>query len=73
MDYVNQHRDTRNTLRQRQTAHLHEAGPKPVLEALIAVAAGEDLDAVLADFARVPVSIYKALGADDLPVDRRTH
>jgi hypothetical protein len=41
------------------------------MEALIAVEAGGKLDDVLADFARVPVSIYKAIGADELPIDRR--
>ena len=44
-----------NPKRQRQAPHLHDAGPRPVLEALIAVAAGADLDDVLADFARLPV------------------
>jgi hypothetical protein len=60
-----------NNDRQRKAAHLHAAGPRPVLEALIAVASGEDLDEVLADFARIPVSIYRTIGADELPIDRR--
>jgi hypothetical protein len=59
--------DQRSARRQRLVAHLHEAGPRPVLEALISVAAGNGLDEVLADFARLPVSIYHALGADVLP------
>jgi len=59
--------------RQRMAAHLYAAGPRPVLEALIAVASGQDLDAVLADFARLPASIYHAMGADELPIDWRLH
>ena len=52
--------DPRSARRQRLVAHLHAAGPRPVLEALISVAAGDDLDEVLADFARVPVATYRA-------------
>jgi hypothetical protein len=40
------------------------------MEALIAVEAGGNLDDVLADFARVPVSTYHMLGADELEIDR---
>ena len=40
-----------------------------MLEALLAVAAGQDLDFVLEDFARIPVSIYLEVGADLLPID----
>lgn len=47
-------------------ADLYAAGPRPVLEALIAVQGGADLDDVLADFARVPVSTYHAIGANQL-------
>jgi hypothetical protein len=61
----------RNPKRQRQARHLHDAGPRPVLEALLAVASGADLDDVLADFARIPVDFYHDLGANVLPVDRR--
>jgi hypothetical protein len=41
------------------------------MEALLAVEAGQDLDDVLADFARVAISTYRAIGADELPIDRR--
>jgi hypothetical protein len=58
------------TERQRLVRHLHDAGPRPVLEALLAVANGGDLDEVLADIARLPVSIYHAMGANELPIDR---
>jgi hypothetical protein len=68
LDHFNRQR---NTLRQRQVAHLYEAGPRPVMEALLAVEAGQDLDDVLADFARVAISTYRAIGADELPIDRR--
>ena len=64
--------DRRSARRQRLVAHLHAAGPRPVLEALISVAAGNGLDEVLADFARLPVATYVALGADVLPIDRLT-
>jgi hypothetical protein len=42
------------------------------MEALIEVANGGGLDAVLERFARIPVSTYRALGADVLPVHRLT-
>jgi hypothetical protein len=51
-------------------ADLYAAGPRPVLEALIAVQGDADLDDVLAGFARVPVSTYHAIGANQLPIDR---
>jgi hypothetical protein len=59
--------DPRNKRRQRLAAHLHECGSRPVLEALLDVAGGRDLDETLEDFARVPVNIYSALGADEFP------
>jgi hypothetical protein len=40
-----------------------------VLEALLAVEAGQDLDFVLEDFARLQPEIYQAIGADTLPID----
>ena len=58
---------TRSARRRRLSEHLHSAGPRPVLEALIAVEAGQSLDAVLEDFARVPADIYRAVGADHFP------
>jgi hypothetical protein len=39
-----------------------------VLEVLLEVAAGRALDAVLEDFARIPPSTYRAVGADVLPI-----
>jgi hypothetical protein len=36
---------------------------------LIAVKAGQDLDVVLEDFARIPASIYLAIGANVMPLD----
>jgi hypothetical protein len=44
-------------------AHLHAAGPRPVLEALIAVDSGQPLDEVLEEFGRIPVDIYHAVDA----------
>ena len=54
----------RNAKRQHQVAHIYPAGPRPVLEALLDVAAG-------AAFGRIAVSTYHMLGADELPIDRR--
>jgi len=53
-------RQERSAHRQRQTYHLHQCGPRCILEALIAVAKGEPLDAVLADFERLPPETYHA-------------
>ena len=50
--------------RQRQVAHLHLLGPRPVLEALIEVAAGVELDTVLSDYARLDPEVVIALGGD---------
>jgi hypothetical protein len=60
--------DRRSARRQRLVAHLHACGPRPTLEALLSVAAGNDLDAVLEDFARLSAETYAALGADRLPI-----
>jgi hypothetical protein len=61
----------RNAKRQHQVAHIYAAGPRPVLEALLDVAAGKPLDDVLAAFGRIAISTYHMLGADELPIDRR--
>ncbi len=53
--------------RQRQAAHLLSLGPRPVLEALIEVAAGAELDTVLADYARLDREVVIALGGDKFP------
>jgi hypothetical protein len=62
--------DPRNAKRQRLVAHLHECGARPTLEALLAVAAGNDLDQVLEDFSRLSAETYHRVGADRLPVKR---
>jgi hypothetical protein len=59
----------RTPRRQRLVKHLIECGERPVLEALLAVDAGQPLDTVLADFARLQPEIYEALGADVMPID----
>lgn len=59
----------RSPRRQQLVRHLHAAGPRPTLEALLEVAAGRDLDEVLARYARLPPAVYRALGADVLPID----
>ena len=50
--------DARSGRRQLQVQHLHRCGPRCILEALIAVEAGQPLDAVLADFKRLPPEVY---------------
>ena len=50
--------------RQRAAEHLHNLGPRPVLEALAEVEAGADLDRVLADFERIDVEVVAELGGD---------
>ena len=52
---------------QRAVAHLHRLGLPLVLEALLDVAAGDDLDDVLADFSRLDASVVRALGGDRFP------
>src|SRR6266536_1025429 len=59
----------RSPRRQHFARHVHACGPRPVLEALLAVAAGQALDEVLEDFARLPAEVYRAVGADVLPID----
>jgi hypothetical protein len=58
--------DKRSPRRQRLARHLHRCGERPVLEALLAVDAGQSVDDVLEDFARLPDSVYRAIGADAL-------
>ena len=53
--------------RQWQIEHLHSLGPRPVLEALIEIAAGGELDTVLADYARLDREVVVALGGDLFP------
>lgn len=60
--------DPRSARRQRLVAHLWACGPRCILEALLAVEAGQSLDEVLEDFGRLPPEIYTAIGADKLPI-----
>ena len=59
--------DLRSVRRRHLCTHLHSSGPRPVLEALLAVERGQDLDAVLEDFGRISADIYHALGASSFP------
>ena len=54
----------RSARRIRLAEHLCRCGPRPTLEALLAVADGQDLDFVLEDFARLQPEIFEAVGAD---------
>ena len=58
--------DRRSPSRQRLVLHLHRCGPRPVLEALLALEAGQPLDDILEDFGRIPPHVYQAVGADHL-------
>jgi len=51
----------RTTTHLRQAAHLSKCGPRPVLEALIAVERGDSVESVLADFERLPPELYQAV------------
>jgi hypothetical protein len=62
----------RTPRRQRLVKHLIECGERPVLEALLAVEAGQDVDVVLEEFCRLQPEIYEAVGADVLPIDQVT-
>lgn len=53
-------RQERSPRRHQQSIHLHACGPRCILEALIAVESGQPLDAVLADFERLPPRVYHA-------------
>jgi hypothetical protein len=59
----------RSPRRQYLVRHLYACGERAVLESLLALESGQSLDAVLEDFARLPPEIYKAIGADLLPID----
>jgi len=50
----------RSERRKRQVRHLHKCGPRCILEALLAIEAGNPVDAVLADFERLPPETYHA-------------
>ena len=50
--------------RQRAAEHLHNLGPRPVLEALAEVEAGADLDRVLAAFAQLDPETVRQLDGD---------
>jgi hypothetical protein len=62
----------RSPRRQHLALHLYRCGPRPILEALIAVADGQNLDHVLEDFKRLAPETYHALGADTLSVESVT-
>jgi hypothetical protein len=64
--------EQRSARRQRLVAHLHRCGPRPVLEALVAIENGRPVDAVLEDFGRLQPDVFKAVGADVLPIDEVT-
>lgn len=64
---ISPNHNARNARRQYLVAHLHRAGPRPVLEAMLELERGHELDLVLEQFGRVPVEAYHAVGADAFP------
>jgi hypothetical protein len=59
--------ELRNAQRTRLARHLWAAGVRPLLEAMLELADGKDLDDVLDRYARIPVETYDVLGADAFP------
>jgi hypothetical protein len=57
--------NARSARRRHLARRLHAAGARPVLEALLDVAGGRDLDETLEDFGRLEPSLYRSVGADD--------
>lgn len=55
--------------RQRAARHLHDLGPRPILEALLEIEGGNGLDDVLARYSRLPVDVVRALDGDDFAPD----
>ena len=60
LDYADSHDNPRNARRLPQADHLRQCGSRCILEALIAAESGEPLDAILADFERLPPELYHA-------------
>jgi hypothetical protein len=55
--------EKRSVRRQHLCKHLQRAGSRPILEALLAVEAGQPLDDVLESYAVIPSSYFSILGA----------
>ena len=53
--------------RERLAEHLHRLGERPCLEAMIEVAAGADLDAVLTRYSRLNPEIVRAFRGERFP------
>jgi hypothetical protein len=60
--------DLVHDLRRRRLAEqLHHLGPRPLLEILIEVAGGADLDTTLERYAAINPEILRAVGGDQFP------
>src|SRR5262245_55974886 len=66
---IDNHNSQRNARRQHLAGRLHACGPRPVLEAMLELEAGADLDHLLERYTRIPAGIYRAFGADVLAID----
>jgi hypothetical protein len=58
----------RTVRRQRLVRHLLACGPWPILEVLLAVANGDDLDETIEAIAKLQPESYRALHASELPL-----
>jgi hypothetical protein len=63
----------RSARRQELSARLQASGPRPVFEAFLELEAGRGLDDVLEEFARIPASVYRAIGASELLIHQPLH
>jgi hypothetical protein len=61
-------RDARSAERQHGVRHLCASGPRVVLEAMLEIARGKPIDDVLRRYSKMPVSVYRIMGAGVLPV-----
>jgi hypothetical protein len=66
---IDLHNSQRTPRRQYLVRHLHRAGARPVLEAMLEISGGHDLDQVLERYGKIPVEVYCAIGASMLPID----
>ena len=61
-------KEARSVERQQGIAHLYASGPRDVMEAMLEISSGKPLNSVLRRYSKIPVSTYRMLGADVLPI-----
>ena len=60
--------EARSEERQQRIAYLYACGSRVVMEAMLEVSDGKSLDEVLTRYCEIPVSTYRIIGADVLPI-----